>query len=82
VTGSSDCYRVTDLYTIWTEASVTLNDICGYLICKVSLFYVYFNLRKGGMNNEFQVLSYNIDADSSQVLSVWICSCYGKDIQK
>jgi len=26
--------------------------------------------------------SYNIDADSSQVLSVWICSYYGKDIQK
>jgi len=26
--------------------------------------------------------SYNNDADSSQVLSVWICSCYGKDIQK
>ena len=24
----------------------------------------------------------NIDADSSQVLSVWICSYYGKDIQK
>jgi len=26
--------------------------------------------------------SYSIDADSSQVLSVWICSYYGKDIQK
>ena len=70
MTGSSDCYRTTDLYIIWTEVSVTLNDIGDYLICKVSLFYVYFHLREGGMNNEFQVLSYNIDADSSQVLSI------------
>jgi len=30
----------------------------------------------------FRFWSYNIDTGSSQVLSVWICSYYGKDIQK
>jgi len=30
----------------------------------------------------FRFWSFNIDADGSEALSVWICSYYGKDIQK
>jgi len=43
--------------------------VCNSSNCNIKLIY-------------FRFWSCNIDADSSEAFSVWICSYYGKDIQK